>query len=56
MCDVPFLLNVIELGGKLMGPLTGSPKCRMSNLRNGYVNCHHFYNFNVVFKMVACRI
>ena len=26
----------------------------MSNLRNGYVNCHYFFNFNVDFKKVSC--
>ena len=39
-----------------MGHLTGGPQCRLSNLRNGYVNCHYFSNFHVDFKMVSCRM
>ena len=35
-----------------VGPLTGGPQCRMSNLRNGYVPCHYFKNVHVDFKMV----
>ena len=34
----------------------GGPQCRMSNLRNGYVNCHYFSNFHIDFKMVPCQI
>ena len=38
------------------GPLAGGPQCRMSNLRNDYVNCHYSSNFHVDFKMVSCRM
>ena len=33
-----------------MGPLAGGSQGRMSNLRNGYVNCHYSSNFHVDFK------
>ena len=36
-----------------VGPLSGGPHCHMSNLRNGYVNCHYFSYFHVAFKMVS---
>ena len=35
-----------------MGPLTGGPQCRMSNLRNDNVPCHYFCNVHVNFKIV----
>ena len=28
----------------------------MSNVRNGYVNCHYLSNFHVDFKMLSCRM
>ena len=36
---------------QILGPLTWGPQCRMSHLRNGYVDCHFFH---VDFKMVQC--
>ena len=33
-----------------MGPLTGGPQCRMSNLRNVNVPCHYLWIIHVVFK------
>ena len=36
--------------------MTGGPKCRMLNFRNGYVNCQYFSNFHVDFKMVSCHM
>ena len=38
------------------GPLTGGPQCRMSNLRNGHVNCHYFSHFHVDLKKLLCRM
>ena len=43
-------------GSAREGPLAGGPQCRMSNLRNGYVNCHNFSNVHVDFKMLPCRM
>ena len=40
----------------IAGPLTGGSQCCMSNLRNGYVNCHYFSNFHVDFKKVSGRL
>ena len=31
------------------GALNGGPQCRMSNLRNGYVNFHYLCKFHVDF-------
>ena len=36
--------------GVEVGALDGGPQCRMSNLRNGHVNCHYFSNVHVDFK------
>ena len=40
----------------ILGPLTGGPKCHMTNLRNGNVNCHYFFNFHVDFQKVSCHM
>ena len=54
------LLTTLSPAHTIKGPLTGwgggGPQCRMSNLRNGYVNCHYFSNFHVDFKMLSCRM
>ena len=39
-----------------VGPLTGGPQCRMSNLRNPHVPFHYFCYFHVNFKMGPCRM
>ena len=42
------------ISGTPLRLLTGGPQCAMSNLGNGYVNCHYFANSHVDFKMVSC--
>ena len=37
------------------GALDGGAQCRMSNLRNPHVPCHHFCYFHVDFKMAPCQ-
>ena len=43
-------------GDRGLGPLMGSPQCRLSILRNGNVPCRYFLNFPVDFKIVQCRL
>ena len=39
-----------------IGPLTGGPQCRMSNLINPHVPCHFCCCFHVHLKIVPCRM
>ena len=43
-------------GCRVSRALDGGPQCRMSNLRNYYINCHFSSNFHVYFKMVSCHM
>ena len=50
----PFTLIVQVTVWPNIGALDGGggPQCGLSNLRNGHVNCHYFFNFHVDFKQL----